>query len=679
MDRIIAVAIGVLSIVHLHAQNDGFVLNGSAVDLGGDCYRLTAQVNNLVGSIWNETQINLNEPFEALMEIELGSNDDPGADGMVFGFQPVSTSIGSVGQGIGFEGVSPSLGIEFDTYANGVYADPSFDHIAIISDGVMSHDVATNLAGPAPILSSSPNAEDGQSHLVRVVWEPSITRLEVYVDCDLRVSYVGDIVNDIFGGDPMVYWGFTAATGGENNLHQVCLTYLTFLNALEDQSICTGDEVQLEINGGTTYDWTPTAGLSDPTIGNPVASPTVTTEYVVAVTDECGRVFFDSLIIDVAGTPIDATLIPDTLLCDTEDWIVTLNVPTGTDALWSDNSTLLTRNLNAPGSYTVELTNGNCAQSLSTEVTTAPPPTIDFGADTTLCEGTPLVLDATTSAVRYLWEDGTTEPMRTITEGGTYSVTATLSGCTDSDDITVAFAPVPTLELDSTAFICDGEVVDIDILPEPGVTYTWQDGSTSPQYSIALPGTYTLTAALGDCITQASIDVTTLCAPDISLGSDTTICASTPLILSAFDSLAVGYVWQDGSTRDTFRVTESGFYAVQAFNECGTAFGDIQVLVDDCRSLYIPTAFSPNGDGVNDEFRFYQDGDVVSIVQWRIYNRLGGEVFEIDRADPDALGAAWDGNHNGRPVAADTYTWWAEVEYKDGFVTVLTGDVTVVR
>ena len=87
-----------------------FLLNGAATATGNNCYTLTPDQLNQAGSIWNLQKINLNESFEVILNINLGCKDGNGADGMVFGFQPIGTSVGTSGSGIGFGGVTPSIG-----------------------------------------------------------------------------------------------------------------------------------------------------------------------------------------------------------------------------------------------------------------------------------------------------------------------------------------------------------------------------------------------------------------------------------------------------------------------------------------------------------------------------------------------------------------------------------------
>jgi gliding motility-associated-like protein len=291
-----------------------FFLNGSAVATNDSCFQLTTTVNGQVGSIWNGEKVNLNESFEVLVDLFLGCADLQGADGIVFGLQPISTSIGVSGGDIGFGSVQPSLGVEFDTYQNLDYNDPVFDHITVIRDGILNHNLPQGvLAGPVQANANDPNIEDCAYHPLRITWDATEQTLTVYLDCELRLSYTGDIVNEIFDGDPEVFWGFTSATGGLNNRHEICFSYTSFLDQLVDQSICPGEEIELTASGGVSYQWSPAAGLSDPTIANPLASPDTTTLYTVEIIDDCGIPFYDEVLITVDNDLFDVTIevLPD--------------------------------------------------------------------------------------------------------------------------------------------------------------------------------------------------------------------------------------------------------------------------------------------------------------------------------------------------------------------------------
>ena len=293
-----------------------FILNGSAIQVNDSCWALTPAQLNRVGSIWNENKIDLNESFQVLMQLNFGNLDANGADGIVFGFQPVSTSIGSVGEGIGFAGVSPALGIEFDTWQNFNLSDPPYDHIAIIKNGNLSHTSGNTLAGPVQAKAQNPNIEDGQFHQLRINWDAAATTIEIWFDCDLRLTYTGDIVNDIFNGNPEVFWGFTSATGGAVNVHKVCLSYTTFLDGFDDVVICPGGQFQLSVGGGVSYHWTPSAGLSNPNIPNPIAAPEETTTYLVEVLDDCNNPFYDTITVFVDGDTVFFEIGADTTICE---------------------------------------------------------------------------------------------------------------------------------------------------------------------------------------------------------------------------------------------------------------------------------------------------------------------------------------------------------------------------
>ena len=198
-----------------------FRLSNAAYILNDECIRLTTERPFISGSAWYKDPLDLRGPFEMSFLLVLGKNDELGADGIVFVFHP-RIQTGYRGEGMGFSGLRPSLGIEFDTYQNTHLGDPEADHLAIMANGAAWHGVS--LAGPVTIS----NLEDGVKHPVTVSWDPIIQTLAVYVDNELRISYKGDIINEIFGGNPSVYWGATAATGRKFNFQDLCIKKLFY-------------------------------------------------------------------------------------------------------------------------------------------------------------------------------------------------------------------------------------------------------------------------------------------------------------------------------------------------------------------------------------------------------------------------------------------------------------------
>lgn len=236
----------------LCAKTQQYTLNGSALQTNCHCYVLTNNVNNQSGSVWNNYKIDLTSAFDFVFSVNLGCNDSPGADGIVFVLQPISTSVGTTGQGMGFGGVVPSVGVTLDTYQNGNDADPWYDHVAIQKNGDVNHSSANNLAGPVQMSATSANVEDCQDHLLRIKWDPSIYLYEVYFDGTLRISATIDMITNVFGNNPMVYWGFTGATGGEYNVQKFCTALNPSWTFSPTQTKCVNEPITFN-NTSTSF------------------------------------------------------------------------------------------------------------------------------------------------------------------------------------------------------------------------------------------------------------------------------------------------------------------------------------------------------------------------------------------------------------------------------------------
>ena len=204
-----------------------FRLTGNAKQVGEECFRLTEAVEWQGGAVWYKTPIDLSNSFEVEMDLMFGV-EDYGADGFVFIFHPKLTK-GFAGEGMGFGGLKPSLGIEMDTYENHHLYDPPFDHIAVMKNGSVRH--SNNLSKPVRLHESNENVEDGSRHRVKIIWNPDSKNLKVYFDGSRRINLNSNIVKDFFGGNSIVYWGFSAATGGMFNKQEVCLEKLDFTTA----------------------------------------------------------------------------------------------------------------------------------------------------------------------------------------------------------------------------------------------------------------------------------------------------------------------------------------------------------------------------------------------------------------------------------------------------------------
>lgn len=203
-------------------QITDFRLDGDARQSGDNCIILTPDYQWSSGSIWYRKAISLKSSFDMQLRVMLGCKDRDGADGMVFVFHSYAERTGYRGEGMGFAGLNPAIGIEIDTWQNEHLGDPWQDHVAILRDGSVNH--GFNLAGPNRI----PNIEDCREHDLNINWAANTQTLSVRIDGEEVISLKRDLVRTIFRGKDKVYWGVTSATGNYNNRQAVCFEKLEF-------------------------------------------------------------------------------------------------------------------------------------------------------------------------------------------------------------------------------------------------------------------------------------------------------------------------------------------------------------------------------------------------------------------------------------------------------------------
>jgi len=193
---------------------------------------LTQDINDQSSSVWFYQKVNISKSFEIRFKVYLGVKDDNGADGIAFVLHNDSRGVGALGGGggdLGYSGISPSVAVEIDTYQNSI--DPLQDHIAIDVNGNLSHTYNNQTYGtPQPVEIG--NVEDRNEHDVRIVWFAENNTLKVYFDGELKLNWTKNVVDEIFGGSPLVYWGFTGATGGLNNTQYVKLYKFAYIERM---------------------------------------------------------------------------------------------------------------------------------------------------------------------------------------------------------------------------------------------------------------------------------------------------------------------------------------------------------------------------------------------------------------------------------------------------------------
>lgn len=187
-------------------------------------------------------------------------------------------------------------------------------------------------------------------------------------------------------------------------------------------------------------------------------------------------------------------------------------------------------------------------------------------------------------------------------------------------------------------------------------------------------GTYVDTlagAAASGCDSIRTLDLQVNELPHPDLSTDSVLCIGTGLILDPgrFSS----YLWQDGSTGETFSVQQGGVYSVAVTNSCGNATATVQIAERNCNVLF-PDAFTPNGDGRNDLFKVL-NSYAISQYHLMVFDRWGVKVFETQ--DP---AKGWDGNVGGVRQSMGTYVWTCTFSTRGSNVAEnRKGTVTLIR
>ena len=288
-----------------------FNLAGNST-VSGDEATLTLAQNGKKGMIWSDFKIDLDEDFSVEADLYFGTKNSGGADGIAFVMQPLSNDQGSLGGGMGYQGISPSIAIEFDTYYNGGVDPTSNDHAAIIKDGSLN---VPNHSAFTPY-NDLGNIEDGNYHRVIINWNVSTQTFSMTFDGSLKLSVVIDIKNTIFSGNAEVYWGFTAATGGLNNLQKVkfieyCQTPFGCADLPEittsSNNIVQGESIVLTSTSTvSTFLWSDNSTLNTLSV-----QPTSSTTYTLDITKNgvtCQKSIFINVLDDSDGDGVSDSL-----------------------------------------------------------------------------------------------------------------------------------------------------------------------------------------------------------------------------------------------------------------------------------------------------------------------------------------------------------------------------------
>lgn len=303
----------------------------------------------------------------------------------------------------------------------------------------------------------------------------------------------------------------------------------------------------------------------------------------------------------------------------------------------------------APGLYVVTAFTRYCNRpdTLYYQLEILGNPELPF-ADSSICRGDSLRLQLPANW-QYVWSTGDSTAAVSFGAAGTYSVTIN-NGCftaTDSFELRIVDPAIATLPAD-TGF-CIGDSLWVDPGPLAG-TVLWSDGGRDARW-ISQAGNYTLSMTNACGTENHSLSVGVYGSPPLAL-HDTSLCEGRVLRIELPEYWETNYLWQDGASDRIRSLGDSGLYIVSANNPCGNSTDSLQLELRDCNcTLYLPNAFSPNGDGINDQFNIISRCDLREF-ELLIYDRWGKNIFRST-----TISQGWDGRFNGEMLPVGAYAF----------------------
>lgn len=394
-----------------------------------------------------------------------------------------------------------------------------------------------------------------------------------------------------------------------------------FLSLSQDTFICPGQSVDILVNvsggvGAITYDWN---GLLANTPGNKIVSPNSTTSYVLTISDtvNCSQ----TANVTITITPDINISVSSEIICRGESII--LNAGGGTSYSWSPSSGLSNANSSNPSGtpdstteYKVVVSdNYGCVDSAFAMVMVLPPPIAEAGLNDTVCRGDMMQLNASGGTV-YQWSPDTSlsdaniyNPVASPNINTVYYVTVSNGNCSAVDSVLV-FVMIPE---------------DITIMPDD---------------TTIMPGSSVQLQILGGQM-WSWVPTTYLDSPD----------SSNPISTPEID------------------IT----YYVATVDNLGCNHLDSITIYLEEFPFYVPNAFSPDGDGVNDYFHIVTNNKVKSLTV-SVYSILGEKVFESDD-----MQFQWDGLYRNEIVQGNILSYKALFTLNSGITYKRFGNVTIAR
>jgi gliding motility-associated-like protein len=439
------------------------------------------------------------------------------------------------------------------------------------------------------------------------------------------------------------------------------LPAINAVNLGKDSVICPGNNIKLNAGYGfASYVWQD--GLTDS-----IYTVTQPGTYSVTAVNGCGVTFRDTIIVS-AHAPIPFNIGMDRTKCNGDT--LHLSAPAGfLNYTWSNNYNISSLTAQAvvvnpmiDTSYYVKAEKSpGCFAYDTVNIRVLRSPAINLGANRSFCLGDSAVLDAGPGFQSYLWSSGQITEKVTVKASGIYWVYATTSdGCSSRDTVEILNPfTLPVVKLDKNNALCFGQSKTLTA----GVfaSYNWNTGATTQAINVTDIGTYSVIVTdQNGCKGKDSSTIQKINPlPAKFLSADTAICEYESLLLKPLNPYNT-YAWSNGENKQSITVKKPGIYWLEV-TDINACIGRDTIVVSPKKCMagfFAPTAFTPNGDNLNDSYAPLLFGNVVSY-RFTIFNRWGEIVFQTSEARK-----GWDGTFKGRQEPSSVFSWICTYQFE---------------
>jgi gliding motility-associated-like protein len=465
----------------------------------------------------------------------------------------------------------------------------------------------------------------------------------------------------------------------------IIVNQLPVITVKTPTTICVGETASLTASAANTYIWIWNTGATTIAIS---PSPTVTTTYTVMGTDANNCSNTDTATVKVNELP-PVKISGAPVVCTGKS--ATLMASGATTYTWASGAITTSITISPTTNLTTYSVTGtdinNCVNTATITVTLSYPPTLTINPSK-ICKGqsTTLTVDG---ANTYTW--GPTTGLSSTTGASvvanptvttTYTITG-YNGCVNTITTSIMVDSLPNITITGTTlFVCSGKTTTLTA--SGANTYVWSTGSNAATDTISptVNTTYTVIGTnANNCTNTAIKTVTVNPLPDISINQGTsllTIISGTSITLVASGANTYQWVSENVSCTTCASITESPNattqYCVMGMdnNKCTDTSCVTITIEETCGNVFIPDAFSPNGDGSNETFKVY--GKCINALTLQIFDRWGNKIFETTD-----IAMGWDGTFQGNMMNTGTYIYQAAYTLSNGEKDKAKGNFILMR